>query len=159
MWFDIYAGDADGLKAKLMSSLFDRVGWCHGVLFGGGVETGGGRSEEQPNMTPNRAEQCSDLQVSHVPVIRLIQSVCLSSKRQVVAPPFEMLDQGRVVPGKFATTQPRRNGTWQLRRASPLAMPKLQTDSVVAVESASERAVEPAIREAATGTINTIHLI
>lgn len=86
-------------------------------------------------MTPKRAEHCAVLQRPQVPVIRVFQSVSFSLNRQVVAPPLEILDQGRVVPGKWATTHPCRKGTTQLPLAWPLAMPKLQEDSVVAVES------------------------
>jgi hypothetical protein len=66
--------------------------------------------------------------------MRVFQSVSFSLKRHVVSPPFEMLDQGRLVPGKLATVHPWRTGTAQLCLASPLTMPKLQDDSVVAVE-------------------------
>jgi hypothetical protein len=49
-----------------------------------------------------------------VPVIRVFQSVSFSLKRHVVKPPFEILAQGLVVPGMFATTHPWGIGTWQL---------------------------------------------
>jgi len=65
-------------------------------------------------MTPKRAEQCSEAHRPQVPVMRVFQSVSLSLNRQVVTPPLEMLLQGRVVPGKWATTQPFGTGTLQL---------------------------------------------
>lgn len=86
-------------------------------------------------MTPKRAEQCSEAHRPQVPVMRVFQSVSFSLNRQVVTPPLEMLLQGRVVPGNWATTQPCGTGTPQLCLALPLAMPKLQENSVVAVES------------------------
>ncbi|MEC4669125.1 MAG: hypothetical protein VST65_06285 [Nitrospirota bacterium] len=85
-------------------------------------------------MTLKRAEHCLDRQRVHVPVILVFQSVFFSSNRQEVVPPFEMVDMGWFVPGICATAHPPGNGTSQLCWASPLAMPKLQNFSVVAVE-------------------------
>jgi hypothetical protein len=70
-----------------------------------------------------------------VPVIFVFQSVCFSSKRQKVFPPFEMVVHGLSVPGACATRQPAGIGTWQVCEGSPLAMPKLQACSVVAGKS------------------------
>ena len=74
--------------------------------------------------------------------MRVFQSVFFSLNWQMVAPPLEMLLQGRVVPGKWATTQPCGTGTLQLCVPSPLGMPKLQENSVVAVESPSGKVAE-----------------
>ena len=101
---------------------------------------------EQSNMTPKRAEHCSEAHRPHMPVMRVLQSVSFSLNWQVVTPPLEMLLQGRVVPGKWATTQPCGTGTLQLCLASSLAMPKLQENSVVAVESPSGEATERSSR-------------
>jgi hypothetical protein len=90
---------------------------------------------EQSNTTANLAEQWEVAHLLHVPVIRVFQSVSLSLKRHVVEPPFEILVQGFVVPGKLATTQPEGIGIWQLWRFSFLAIPKLQVVSVVADDS------------------------
>ena len=65
----------------------------------------------------------------------VFQSVALSSNRQKVFPPLEMVVQGLLDSGILATRQPVGKGTWQLCEASPLAIPKLQDCSVVAVES------------------------
>lgn len=97
-------------------------------------------------MTPKRAEQCSEVHRPQVPVMRVFQSVSFSLNRQAVAPPLEMLVQGRVVPGKWATTQPCGTGTLQLCLMSPFAMPKLQENSVVAVESPRGEATERSSR-------------
>jgi len=70
-----------------------------------------------------------------VPVILVFQSVCFSSKRQEVFPPFEIVVQGLFVPGILATRQPAGIGTWQCCEGSPFAMPKLQACSVVAGKS------------------------
>ncbi len=75
------------------------------------------------------------LQRPHVPVILVFQSVCFSSKRQRVLPPFEIVVHGLVVPGVVATRQPAGIGTWQCCEGSPFAMPKLQDCSVVAGKS------------------------
>ncbi len=101
---------------------------------------------EQSNMMPKRAEQCSEVHRPHVPVMRVFQSVSFSLNRQVVAPPLEMLVQRRVVPGKWATTQPFGTGTLQLCLTSPFAIPKLQENSVVAVESPRGEAAERSSR-------------
>src|SRR5881296_3450342 len=90
---------------------------------------------KQSNIIPKRAEQCSEVHRPQVPVMRVFQSVSFSLNWQMVAPPLEMLLQGRVVPGKWATTQSCGTGTLQLCLISPFAMPKLQENSVVAVES------------------------
>src|SRR5438094_9203716 len=97
---------------------------------------------KQSNIIPKRAEQCSEVHRPQVPVMRVFQSVSFSLNRQAVGPPLEMLIQGRVVPGKWATAQPCGTGTLQLRLASSLAMPKLQENSVVAVESPRGEATE-----------------
>src|SRR5207249_11675427 len=101
---------------------------------------------EQSNMPPKRAEHCSEAHRPQMPVMRVFQSVTFSLNWQVVTPPLEMLLQGRLVPGKWATTQPCGTGTLQLCLASSLAMPKLQENSVVAVESPSGEATERSSR-------------
>ena len=75
------------------------------------------------------------LQRPHVPVILVFQSVCLSSKRQDVLPPLEMVVQGLFVPGALATRQPAGIGTWHWWEGSPLDIPKLHACSVVAGKS------------------------
>ena len=75
------------------------------------------------------------LQRPQVPVILVFQSVCFSSKRQKVFPPLEIVVQGLLVPGAFATRQPAGMGTWQWCEESPLAIPKLHDCSVVAGKS------------------------
>ena len=50
-------------------------------------------------MTPKRAEHCAVLHLSHVPTMRVFQSVSFSLNRHVVCPPMEMLDQGFLLPG------------------------------------------------------------
>ena len=89
----------------------------------------------QSNRTMNWTEHCAVLQRPQVPVILVFQSVCFSSKRQNVFPPFEIVVQGLLVPGAWATRQPAGIGTWQVWDGSPLAMPKLQACSVVAGNS------------------------
>src|SRR5207249_2076277 len=101
---------------------------------------------EQSNMPPKRAEHCSEAHRPQMPVMRVFQSVTFSLNWQVVTPPLEMLLQGRLVPGKWATTQPCGTGMLQLCLASPLAMPKLQENSVVAVESPRGEATERSSR-------------
>ncbi len=88
---------------------------------------------EQLNITLNRAEQRLVVHVPQVPVIRDFQSVLLSSNWHEVWPPLETLVQGCWVPGNLATAHPNGIGTWQLRDVSPFSIPKLHTDSVVAV--------------------------
>lgn len=65
----------------------------------------------------------------------VFQSVAFSSNRQNRWPPFEIVVQGLVEPGAWATRQPGGNGTVQLWEGSPFAIPKLQDCSVVAVDS------------------------
>src|SRR5438309_11211036 len=119
-----------------MGLALDRVGERHD----------GGYGFEQSNMTPKRAEQCSEEHRPQVPVMRVFQSVSFSLNWHMVAPPLEMWLQGRVVPGKWATTQPCGTGTLQLCLMSPFAMPKLQENSVVAVESPRGEATERSSR-------------
>jgi hypothetical protein len=83
----------------------------------------------------NWTEQCAVLQRLHVPVILVFQSVCFSSKRHNVFPPFEIVVHGLFVPGILATRQPAGIGTWQCCEGSPLVIPKLQACSVVAGKS------------------------
>ncbi|MGH7165779.1 MAG: hypothetical protein ACREIS_09690, partial [Nitrospiraceae bacterium] len=124
-----HPGNADGVEAQSERLALDHVGEGHTYFLW-----------EQSNRTLKMAEQCSVLQRLQVPVMRVLQSVAWSSNRQVVAPPLEMVVQGFVVPGKLATTHPGGNGTEQLCLSWPLPMPKLQENSVVAVESPSDEA-------------------
>ena len=66
---------------------------------------------EQSKRTLNWTEQWSDLQRPQEPVILVFQSVALSSNRQNVFPPLEMVVQGLSVPGILATRQPVGKGT------------------------------------------------
>lgn len=65
----------------------------------------------------------------------VFQSVLVSSNRHCRRPPFEIVVQGRLVPGMEATRHPCGKGTWQGRPVSPFSIVKLQDSSVVAVES------------------------
>ena len=61
------AADPDGIKAEPMRFLFDRVRARHDYF-----------PWEQSNITPKRAEQCSEAHRPQVPVMRVFQSVSLS---------------------------------------------------------------------------------
>jgi hypothetical protein len=85
------------VSVRLAFRAFPRVSPFYGLGFCEAI--GGGLMAEQSNITPNRAEHCTLLQRSQVPVIRVFQSVSFPLNRQVRWPPFEMLDQGLVLPG------------------------------------------------------------
>jgi hypothetical protein len=55
---------------------------------------------EQSNRTMNCAEHCADWQRLQAPVTLVFQSVPRSSNRHCTLPPFEMVVQGLVEPGK-----------------------------------------------------------
>jgi len=114
--------DTDGIESEGAGFMLDPLSGKHDV----------GQRGLQSNRTINCTVHWAEVQRPQLPVILVFQSVDLSSKRQTVLPPLEIVVQGLSVPGVLATRQPAGIGTWQFRLVSPLPMPKLQDRSVVA---------------------------
>ena len=82
-----------------------------GGLFNDGCERGGHYGFEQSNRTINCPVHWVESQRVHWPVMRVLQSVVLSSNVQKVRPALETVVQGFLVPGKWAMTHPDGIGT------------------------------------------------